>query len=529
MSDSTGERYMKHSVLFLLSALSVSGFGVTANASTTIVSMRTSSLAGVNSDNHLTFFDLVQGPQNSFEIVELGGNKIAIRSTHSGKYLSSRQEKVQLGSFSTTMLPVKSNTIGVDEIFQRIDLGGNRIALKASNGNYLRLYEALFEGQDLIRVDISDTPEAAPDLYETFQFVDASQPPHVTPLGTSRIIHLSDLHFSDVYEVQEASIKITKEALGFPYFHRKADLEYYFSTPGRIASLGTNVVLITGDLTNQGSEDEYALIRAFINNLTRAGYAVYSTPGNHDYYVNGVHIGQNLYGGDDEYTMRQRFVANCISPWGLQTPTWPQVSRFGKVILITLDSVQGELDEWKGDNWSQGYLGTAQMSALPPAPPGLQTILDGLQWERKFYGKKILVALHHDPFLSSESPACVGYEDKMGLRDSCLFLNSVKDKIDGLAFGHTGPVFAVGGAQGEQGFISPFDGSYGIALVNSVNLEDANNDAGLPIPVIDLDTNRIEIFNTNPSVNMPPPFVGLPPAYPYPILYPVLAALSLLQ
>lgn len=339
----------------------------------------------------------------------------------------------------------------------------------------------------------------------------ASTDPLPVPMNTNRVIHISDLHFSDLSKTLtkpsniswldflkwlsfpgSLSDSLTKDALGFPGFGRMKNLENYFLTPGRIGQLGTNVVLITGDLTDKSSPLEYDMAHDFIDKLTRGGYAVYVVPGNHDYY----NYGNRFLGHYDESLLKRKmFINSCLTPFGRQSSHWPNVVSFGNTIMITLDAMQGELsgDERDEANESgyraQGLLGWSQLAEL-------KKILAQHENDRK-NGTKILVALHHSPFRFDDGDS--------HLTDSMRFLGIIANKIDALAFGHTGQTQDT---HQPTGLWDHYQKMYGISLINSENLEDVDN-TQIPISVIDLQQNWIEVYNTcNNAVTTPPKKYG---------------------
>ncbi|NPV91802.1 MAG: hypothetical protein HPY50_13635 [Firmicutes bacterium] len=122
--------------------------------------------------------------------------------------------------------------------------------------------------------------------------------PGLNPIGlrslisAPRIIHISDLHFVDsdhtwiwesgvLTQVKEDSGKKSREILGFLLSNRE--------------KLGTNVVVITGDLTDRGGEGDYRIAVDFIRELRENGFEVHSIPGNHDYCWLGNIIFEDIF------------------------------------------------------------------------------------------------------------------------------------------------------------------------------------------------------------------------------------------
>ena len=106
---------------------------------------------------------------------------------------------------------------------------------------------------------------------------------------------------------------------------------------------------------------------------------------------------------------------------------YPHVVERDFGILVLLDSMQGELDDWAhADKRAQGRLGPEQLVSL-------REIVEGYQPERTSKNKRIVVCLHHSPLHNPRNDAggC--------LEDADDFLSIVRGKVDVLLFGHTTP------------------------------------------------------------------------------------------
>jgi hypothetical protein len=98
------------------------------------------------------------------------------------------------------------------------------------------------------------------------------------------IVHISDLHFT--------ASGHTLDWTSNPFLH---DSQNSQEKATRIASwivanhdrLGTNIVILTGDLTDSGDEEDYAIVESFLGSLQSAGLSVFVIPGNHDYCKEG--------------------------------------------------------------------------------------------------------------------------------------------------------------------------------------------------------------------------------------------------
>jgi len=98
------------------------------------------------------------------------------------------------------------------------------------------------------------------------------------------IAHLSDLHFSH-YSCTLSPKKLLGNLNLF--FHRKRQYptERPFSLIKTLKQKQVTHVIISGDLTATSYKQEYAVAKAFIEQLQRIGMQVFLVPGNHDHYT----------------------------------------------------------------------------------------------------------------------------------------------------------------------------------------------------------------------------------------------------
>ena len=182
----------------------------------------------------------------------------------------------------------------------------------------------------------------------------------------------------------------------------------------------------------------------------------------------------------DNKASRQRFI-DKITGYNV----YPHVVPITNGYLILLDSLQAQLDESTGDLWAQGNLGESQIAAL-------ETWLIAHQSERQT-GKKIVVSLHYSPFNQGSTTG--------RLVNSEYFLENISNKIDFLAFGHTGDP--------QQKFPNE-EKNHRISLINSENLEHMGNSNRYPITLLDLGSYQRMVFYTDGSPSEPS--WGNPPA-----------------
>ena len=354
-----------------------------------------------------------------------------------------------------------------------------------------------------------------------------------------RIIHISDLHITDLHHTWDwtdtGPVRDTQDSRA-----KIKNILTFLTNEKTRSRLGTNMVIITGDLTDRGGAREYEMIKQkFIQRLRDSGFQVFAVPGNHDYCWEGVLIFGKIFRGitgkrrsalgalprqammaylaskipgfheypaeyqdelialirsrktaffESNNDRRQRFI-HQITPEYSQSPKYPHIVPIGNGYLVLLDSMQGELDESNSDWWGQGKLGDRQLAAL-------EVWLKDHEEERKA-GKKIIACLHHSPFEEKDSHY---------LRDSARFLRLIHNNIDCLLFGHSTPpgVFQQPRPSGEDGDFHEKETA--IPLINCENLEKMNWVEGkgrhthhltYPVTVLDLGSNERLVFQTD--------------------------------
>ena len=96
---------------------------------------------------------------HKFRLVEVGRDRVAFRSVDSESYLGARGRQ--------QLLATRSSARGVSETFERVDLGGWRIALRAADGRFVRAGV----GASTRLAAVSD--RADPQGWEAFEVVEA--------------------------------------------------------------------------------------------------------------------------------------------------------------------------------------------------------------------------------------------------------------------------------------------------------------------------------------------------------------------
>ena len=179
------------------------------------------------------------------------------------------------------------------------------------------------------------------------------------------------------------------------------------------------LVLITGDVVDDGREAQFIEARHILEPLRRAGFQIVALPGNHDYGWNGAHAQEKRFKLFKKYLL------------GIETRvTHPDVPYADEnVALITLNSMRAETGFWDG-LLADGEIGNDQLDELGE-------LLTTLRTERP-KSFKIVVALHHHPFLFPDDKLIKHSKEWLGhrLKDGADFMRLVSGRIDVLLFGH---------------------------------------------------------------------------------------------
>ena len=232
-----------------------------------------------------------------------------------------------------------------------------------------------------------------------------------------KILHISDLHIG-----KEADVRRWKESEKLVREIKRA-----WGHDG-----DKPLVLITGDVVDDGTEVEFIEARRILRPLRGAGFHVVPLPGNHDYGWNGAHALEKKFKLFKKYLLG---IEHRIS--------YPDVPYSDNdVTLITLNSMLAETGFWDG-LLADGELGSRQLADL-------DEIITVLRDERK-KTHRIVVALHHHPFLFPDDPPLKKIKERIGhrLKDGPHLMKLLSGRIDVLLFGHE---------HRHVDFSEPFDG-----------------------------------------------------------------------
>ncbi len=258
-----------------------------------------------------------------------------------------------------------------------------------------------------------------------------------------KIVHLSDLHIGKSNNLEKSHL-IVDWIIENRDFHQ------------------AEVVIITGDLVDDGKLWQFNDARKMIDRLEEQDYKVLVAPGNHDYGPSGIL----------ESMESQAQFSQLIS--GVNEYPALFLSR-GQAFVI-LDSMQEEIRS-REIIGAQGYLGLEQLQKL-------DLLLDDLAENQAV--EKILLMMHHHPF---------DYLFYHGLRDHADLKGVISQRpgkpprVNALLFGHK---------HLERRFNDPDDNMeelFGIDLIYaSGQTVERNRDGKMVLPVIDLENVSIQRY-----------------------------------
>lgn len=204
------------------------------------------------------------------------------------------------------------------------------------------------------------------------------------------IIHLSDLHIGKSNNLEKA--------------HRLVD--WILENQDRHQS---ELVVISGDLVDDGQTWQFEQARDLINRLKDAGYSVLTAPGNHDYGPDGFR----------ESPVSKRDFREMIS----QVSEYPAVFIKAGQAFVLLDSMEAEME--KIEIWgAQGYLGLKQLQKL-------DLLLDELADNPAV--ENVILIMHHHPF---DYLFYHGLRDHADLKGVISRRKGEPPRVKALLFGH---------------------------------------------------------------------------------------------
>jgi 3',5'-cyclic AMP phosphodiesterase CpdA len=223
-----------------------------------------------------------------------------------------------------------------------------------------------------------------------------------------KIIHLSDLHIGQGWNLLKC------EWLVQGLIKMYAGLDHGLEN-GKIPEdqefKMLPIIIITGDIVESGTQNQYQRLRELLRNLRNVGFVVYVCPGNHDYGFKGnwaIRIALERFGF---YAMNSTSCPDFPVVYTIVDPGDPD----NGVVFMSVDSMAGELGGFDV-LFAQGEIGEQQRAEIAAYleefdRPNLYTVL----------------FLHHHPFY---------YNFFLKLKDDRAFKDLIAGKVDILLFGH---------------------------------------------------------------------------------------------
>lgn len=257
------------------------------------------------------------------------------------------------------------------------------------------------------------------------------------------IIHLSDLHIGKSNNLEKAHQVVD-------WILENQDLHQ------------SDLVIISGDLVDDGETWQFEKARDLINRLRDGDYIVLTAPGNHDYGPDGIR----------ENPASKHEFRELIS----HVAEYPAVYIKSGQAFVLLDSMEAEME--KRELWgAQGYLGLKQLQKL-------DLLLDELAENPAV--ENVILILHHHPF---DYLFYHGLRDHADLKGIISRRRGQPPRVNALLFGHK---------HLDHRFNDPEENKeelFGIDLIfASGQTVERNNDGKMTLPVIDLEEKSIQRF-----------------------------------
>jgi 3',5'-cyclic AMP phosphodiesterase CpdA len=258
-----------------------------------------------------------------------------------------------------------------------------------------------------------------------------------------KIIHLSDLHIGRSNNLEKVSRLV----------------DWIINNRDQHQS---ELVLITGDLVDDGAKRQFLQAKTEIQRLEDEGFIVLAAPGNHDYGPDGIR----------EKKRSKRDFKELIS----QVGDYPYLFIKSGQAFVILDSMEAEIE--KAELWgAQGYLGKKQLQLL-------DKLLDELAANPAV--ENIILAMHHHPFDYLFYHGLRDHEDLKGIISRRV---NEPPRVNFLLFGHK---------HLDHRFNDPEENKeslYGIDCIFAAGSSVERNHQGkMIIPVIDLKDKSIQRF-----------------------------------
>lgn len=210
-----------------------------------------------------------------------------------------------------------------------------------------------------------------------------------------KFIHLSDLH---IHKTERRDNRNCRKVVKFIINHYPNDKP---------------LVLISGDIVDDGRKEQYINAVNILRPLTNAGFKILAVPGNHCMGPFG-----NIYTEESQRYFQYYIIGDLMNmPLAkgegvTMEDLYPMITIEGDVLFIGLDSVVGNENEFL--HFASGEVGEPQRRKLA-------NIL------RRNPGRKVVVYFHHHPF-------CRKFV--MEMDDARQVLRILAGLVDFVCFGH---------------------------------------------------------------------------------------------
>lgn len=219
-----------------------------------------------------------------------------------------------------------------------------------------------------------------------------------------KFIQLSDLHIHGTDKEENVNCKIIVEFIIKRYSG--------YSTGKK------PVVLLTGDIVDDGKEDQYHNAVEILKPLVKNQFKVLACPGNHDYGPYGNFYTEKSQAYFQEYILNKLLKAPKAGQEGVKMEDfYPMVDTIDDVMFIGIDSVVGNENAFL--HFASGEVGDRQRKKLAGILQENEMLEDNK--------KRVVVYFHHHPFFRD-----VGLE----MDDAKEVLRLLTNQVDFLCFGH---------------------------------------------------------------------------------------------
>jgi len=187
-----------------------------------------------------------------------------------------------------------------------------------------------------------------------------------------KFIHLSDLH------IHGAMSKPDNQSA-------KKIVDFIVKRYETAKELERPIILLTGDIVDDGKEEQYQQAKKILRPLIKKGFKVLVCPGNHDYGHYGIDYDVDAKERFQKFILYDLLKRKGVAKTGVVLPDlYPMKTQVDDVVFIGLDSMAG--NEGEILQLARGNVGERQRNAL-------SKILRETKPD-----EKVVVYFHHHPF-----------------------------------------------------------------------------------------------------------------------------------